>query len=412
MQKTSDKYRDFVRSIFVGIGLGILFAVVFFAGFFIREVVEMPAVFASSSNTDSEDEYFLLPEVQALIDNHYLREQPDFTQRQYAAVRGLLSSLDDRNTFFIEPAVARSESDVLAGTYGGIGTNLSRNEDGFFVLFPFPDGPATEAGVLDNDIIVSINGQGIDVATQQDIIDQMLRGEVGDDNGVEITLRRDGFDEDITLFVPFDVINIPSVLWRVLPNNTQIGYIQVMRFTNRTPDEFLQAIDELNVSNIEALILDLRGNGGGLLNEAVDVAGEFFDGGVVLYERTRNNERIFEAEIGGSVIELPLVVLVNSGTASAAELVAGALQDYGRGLLIGQNTYGKGTIQQIFGLSDTSSIHITSAEWFTPNRNAIDGVGLSPDISMIPDENGRDIEIGEAIRYLQEELGLLEGEGA
>jgi carboxyl-terminal processing protease len=160
----------------------------------------------------------------------------------------------------------------------------------------------------------------------------------------------------------------------------------------------------LSADNIQGLILDLRNNSGGLLQESIDVASVFLDGGIVLYERTKSDERVFEATSVGEVTDLPLVVIVNSGTASAAELVAGAIQDRERGILIGQTTYGKGTIQQIFSLTDGSSIHITSAEWLTPNMNALDGAGLNPDISMIPDENGRDVEIGEALRYLNDLL--------
>lgn len=406
MQKTSDKYRDFQKSIFIGVSFGILLAIVFFAGFFTRNFLDIPSAFASNTTVADDDEsYALLDEVQQLLNSHYLREQPDYTQREYAVIRGLLGALGDRNTFFIEPAVARSESDVLAGTYGGIGVNLSRNAEGNFVLFPFPDGPAIEAGVQDNDVLFAVNGEAITPAMQHDVVDQLLRGEVRDGNGVELTVQRGEDATEETLFVLFDVINIPSVLWRVTQEDQRIGYLQVMRFTNRTPEEVQTALDGLNDANIDALVLDLRGNGGGLLQESVEVASEFLDGGVVLYQQSIDSERTYEATEGGRATEIPMVVLVNGGTASAAELLAGALQDYERGVLIGQLTYGKGTIQQIFPLSDSSSIHITSAEWFTPDHNVIDGVGLQPDIPMIPDENGRDIEIGEAVRYLQEQMG-------
>ena len=413
MQKPSDKYSEFRKSIFIGITMGMLLAIVFFAGFFSRDFLEIPSVFASNTDAtnDGNETYALVDEVQNLLNRHYLREQPEYSQRQYAAIRGVLQSLGDRNTFFIEPAVARSESDVLAGTYGGIGVNLSRNADGNFVLFPFPDGPAIRAGVLDNDVLVSVNGAEITPALQQDAVDQMLRGEVTDESGVELIVRRQiANDEETeeTLFILFDVINIPSVLWRVIQEDSRIGYLQVMRFTSRTPEEVQSALASLNEADIEALILDLRNNGGGLLQESVEVASEFLDGGVVLYQESIDSERTFEATPDGGAINLPLVVLVNGGTASAAELVAGALQDYEQGILMGQTTYGKGTIQQIFPLSDSSSIHVTSAEWFTPDRNVIDGAGLEPDITMIPDENGRDIEIGEAVRYLREQINTAE----
>lgn len=405
MRRTSGTYQEYGRSLLIGALVGAGLALVFTAGFFVRDLVEMPSVFASQSNSlPTENGYLLLDEVQELLNTHYLREQPTFTVREYAAIRGMLSSLGDPNTFFIEPPVAKSESDVLAGTYGGIGANLQRNAAGEFVLYPFPDGPAAARGIKDGDILIAVNGIPLDPAAQPDTVDQMLRGEVKDGSGVEVTVRRGS--ENITIFVIFDVINVPSVLSRILLEDARIGYIQLLRFTSRTPSEVNNAVAWLDENDIQALILDLRNNAGGLLQESVQVASIFLDGGVVLYERTKDGERVFHAETKGQAIDLPLVVLINRGTASASELVAGAIQDRGRGILIGQTTFGKGTIQQIFPLSDSSSIHITSAEWLTPDRHALDGVGLEPDIVMIPDESGRDIEIGEAIHYLQ---GLLDG---
>jgi carboxyl-terminal processing protease len=161
---------------------------------------------------------------------------------------------------------------------------------------------------------------------------------------------------------------------------------------------------DLLESEVEALLLDLRDNGGGLLDESIEVAGEFLDGGVVAYQQTRSSEEAYESDEGGLATNIPLVVLVNNRTASASELVAGAIQDRGRGILVGQQTFGKGTVQQIFTLSDGSSVHITYSEWFTPERSPIAGQGLTPDVVMIPDENGRDVELGEAVRILQQEI--------
>lgn len=395
-----------IQSIGISVGIGILVGIgmtlVFAAGFFLRGFVTMPSAFALASPGENA-QYELLNEVQLLLDNYFLREQPDYTTRQYAAIRGVLTALGDRYTFFIEPPVAQSESDALAGTYGGIGVQLSRNEAGEIQIYPFADGPAYAAGVTDGDILVAVNGEAVMNDQQQDVIDQMLRGEVKEGSGVTITVRKANGQLE-TLFVEFSVINIPSVLWRVLPEADDIGYVQILRFTSRTPDELSEAISSLEQSDISSLVLDLRNNTGGLLQEAVDVANEFLDGKVVVVERSQDRERIFEADAGGIATEFPLVVLVNHTTASASELVAGAIRDHDRGILIGQRTFGKGTVQQIFRLSDQSSIHITSSEWFTPEGTQIDGNGLVPDIEMIPDENGRDVELGEAIRYLQSEI--------
>lgn len=394
----NSRLREYGRSLALGALAGIMMAAIFAAGFFARDFMDTP-VFAQAEG----DHYPLLAEVEGLLNRYYLREIPDETVRQYAAIRGLLEVLGDRNTFFIDPPVAQSESDALAGTYGGIGVQLQRSIEGEYLLFPFEDSPALKAGIREGDVLVQANGQQIDTTIQQDTVDQLMRGEVKPGNGVELTVRQiDGTEE--TLFIEFGVINVPSVVWRVLPEDPRIGYLHILRFTNRTPDETRQALTELRESNIQSVILDLRDNGGGLLQESVEVAGEFLKGGVVLYEQTNSDEKTFTAEQTGLMSDLPMVVLVNGWTASAAELVAGAILDRERAILIGQKTYGKGTIQQIFQLSDKSSIHVTSAEWFTPNRRVLDGVGLEPTIAMIPDESGRDVELGEAIRYLQQQL--------
>lgn len=401
-QKHPAKSNEIRRSILLGLLLGMGIALIFTAGFFFREIAGLPTrVSASASEADS---YALLDEVQALLDRHFVRQQPEISVRQYAAVRGMLTSLEDPYTFFIDPPVAASESDVLAGTYGGIGVQIQRSEAGELVLFPFDDSPALTAGIESGDILRAINGQPVDVTLPQDSIDQMLRGEVRDGNGVEVTVDKMDSGEAYTTFVPFAVINVPSIVWRVLQEEPQIGYVQIMRFTSRTPEELTTAVDGLRDEEIRALVLDLRGNTGGLLQESITVADEFISSGVIVYERDNHGEEAHNATGGGVAVDLPLAVLVNDRTASGAELVAGAIQDSGRGLLIGGTTYGKGTVQQIFPLSDGSSLHVTSSEWFTPNHQPLDQAGLHPDISVEPDPNGLDVDLGEAIRQLQTQL--------
>lgn len=398
MQALSRSVQSYKRSILIGALAGISMAVMFAAGFFFHAIVDFPTVAASAP--DTRDSYPLLDEVQTLLNQHYLRQQPDYIQRQYSAIRGLLGSLNDRYTFFIDPPVAQSESDVLAGTYGGIGVQIQRSETGDILVYPFPDSPAAAAGIREGDVLKAVNDTTVDLTIQQDAVDQMLRGEVKDGNGVKVTVIH-ASGEELTVFIPFAVINVPSVIWRTVPENAELGYIQIVRFTSRTPDELQTAIQELRAADVKGLILDLRNNAGGLLQESIAVASQFVADGAIVYEKTNQHERAINAEAGGLATDMPLAVLVNQGTASAAELVAGAIRDHQRGVLVGQTTYGKGTVQQIFRLSDDSSIHVTSAEWLTPNRNQLDGVGLEPDIPMIPDPNGRDIEMGEAIKALE-----------
>lgn len=390
-----------IRPLLTGALAGVVLALMFFAGFATHAFLG-DNFSGNIGNSAINSEYELLQEVQSLLDHAYLREQPDLVVREYGAIRGLLGTLNEPNTFFIEPPVAQSEADALAGTYGGIGVLLQRNEAGNFVLYPYPDSPAEDAGVQHGAVLVAVNDQRITLEDQPDAVDQLLRGEVREDNGVNLLVEQDDSEEEI--FVPFGVINVPSVVWRVLEEDARIGYVQIFRFTSRTPEELQEALTELINADVEALLLDLRDNGGGLLDESIEVAAEFLDGGVVAYQQTQTTEETFSADTDGLATDLPLIVLVNNRTASASELVAGAIQDRERGILIGQQTFGKGTVQQIFTLSDGSSIHITYAEWFTPNRSPISGQGLLPNVEMIPDENGRDVELGEAVRILQQEL--------
>jgi carboxyl-terminal processing protease len=403
MQEFSRQVRYYRQSILFGALIGIGVGVIFAAGFFFRGFVDLRSASASTSSDDSAG-YPLLDEVQTLLDEHYLRQQPSVKEREYAAIRGVVSSLNDRFTFFVDPPVTQSESDVLAGTYGGIGVLIQRSEKGDLVLHPFKASPAAAAGIEDGDILTAVNKSPVDLQIQPDVLDQMLRGEVKEGSGVEITASKAATGESYTVFVPFAVINVPSVVWRTLPDNPTIGYVQILLFTSRTPDELKTALGDLEQKQVQSLVLDLRNNSGGLLHEAVEVASQFVDGGVVVYEKSNTDEQPLNADSGGLATKLPLVVLVNQGTASAAELVAGAIQDRGRGILVGQTTYGKGTVQQIFRLSDDSSLHITAAEWLTPKHRELDGKGLDPDISMIPDANGRDVELGEAVRQLEKQL--------
>jgi len=387
------------KSIMIGVWIGIGFALAFGSGFLVSSFT-LPITRDGGSNLSAANDYPLLSEVQKLVEGVYLRELPEPSIMEYSAIRGMLEKLGDPTTFFIEPPVAQSEAHALAGTYGGIGVQVKRVESGEFAIYPFDDSPAFEAGFRDEDILMTINDVDVDLTLSNDVVDQMLRGEVIDDNGVKIQIKRDN-NELVEAYIQFEVINIPSVISRVVNDDNRIGYIQILRFTNRTPDELVVELSTLVEQGIQALIIDLRNNGGGLLIESIEVADEFLDTGTIVIEQTRDSREVFTANAGGSLTNIPLAILVNKNTASASELVAGALRDNGRGILIGQVTYGKGTVQQIFPLSDGSSVHITSAEWLTPNEQTIASQGLVPDIVMIPDENGREIEFGEANRYLK-----------
>ena len=391
--------RSIVRPALTGAFIGIGLAVIFFAGFVAREFVNLPYILAP--NDSNSGKYLLLNEVQSILDQRYLREQPDQATREYGAIRGLLSTIDDRYTFFIDPPVAASESDVLAGTYGGIGVQLLRTEQSAIALYPYNDSPANRMGIVNGDVLLRINGQPLDNALSQDAVDQLLRGEVIAGSGVQIVVQRaDGSELDV--FILFEVINVPSVVWRILEQDTRIGYLQIFRFTSRTPEELIEGIDTLVAGGASEFILDLRDNSGGLLQESIDVADQFLDEGLIVSQVSRSETLEYRSTQGGTLIQ-PLMVLVNERTASGAELVAGAIRDNQRGILVGMKTFGKGTVQQIFALSDQSSLHITAAEWFVPSQRPLDKLGIEPDIVVETSADGQDMILLRAIETLVEQ---------
>ena len=389
-------------AIFKGFLLGLGLLVVFFAGFFVRDVLAPTT--PSLVRADPSPSYPLLSEVQGLLETHFLRDLPAQNELEYAAIRGLIGSLNDPYTLFVDPPVARSESDVLAGQYGGIGVQVLHAASGSFELYPFADGPAAQAGIEDGDILLAIGDWVLEPDARLDVIDQAMRGEVGNGNGVTLRVLKRSTEAQTSYDIEFAVIEVPSVVWRQLVEDERLGYLQISRFTSRTPDELQVALEGLRELGLDGWVLDLRNNAGGLLQESIEVADAFLDEGVILYEDSRTAESEFDATPGGLGLDVPLIILVNHSTASAAELVAGALRDDGRAIIIGQRTYGKGSVQLIFPLSDGSSLHVTTAQWFTPSRTQLERNGLEPDISMIPAEDGRDVELEEAVRQLHQQI--------
>jgi carboxyl-terminal processing protease len=357
-----------------------------------------------------------------LVEDRFFGDLPDMQHVTWGAVRGALATLEDPHTTFLEPQPRQREKEDLSGRFGGIGAYVSQREDGSIVLDPMPDLPAEQAGIQQGDVVLQVDETELTPEMTVDEVVALLRGEIG--TLVRVTLRREDRVEPIVVEIRRQEIPSPSVEWRILEEadgtdpdqaggqRARIGYIRVMLFSGRTDAELEEALEALKKEGMTELILDLRGNGGGLLDAAIDVASEFVADGVVAYQvekglggDTSPVDEAFTARRGGNYTQGPLVVLVDGGTASASEIVAGALQDRGRAVLIGQKTFGKGSVQSVHDLSDGSSVHITYAKWLTPNRRQIDGEGLAADLEVIPtDEDrseGRDPQLQRALEYLR-----------
>lgn len=356
--------------------------------------------------TERAEGFSVFWEAWQLAEDHFYGDTSDVQGRTHGAIKGSMEALDDPYTLFVEPQQREREQEELRGSFGGIGAWVERSPDGRVLLTPMEERPAAVAGVLPGDELIAVDGNPVTPEMPFDDILAMVRGPEGEI--VQLTVRREGVEDPLTFEVKRAEIVTPSVSHRL--EAPEIGYIKVSIFGERTDRELRDAVRELRDQGANKFVIDLRDNGGGLLTAAIDVAGEFLDGDVVMYERKSDGEeKTYKAKARGILRNEPVVFLVNGSTASASEIVAGAIQDYERGTLIGTETFGKASVQLIFDLSDGSSVHITNARWLTPNRQEIDQVGLTPDIEvpLSPEdrEAGRDPQLERAIEHLLENDG-------
>lgn len=354
----------------------------YWAGFLAFFVPDSVPVITPPPRAEEPEQFEVFWETWQIVEEGFDGPIPSPQEVTYGAILGLLDALDDPNTFFNEPPARQAEEERLQGRHGGVGledpTQLTLSQGLLTVEAPLEGSPAQRAGILPGDVILAIDTTPAEGLSLEEAI-SLLRGPAG--TTVVLTIARSGSAEPLVFHLVREEIPTPSVTFNVLEDN--IGYVKIMLFGERTGQEIRQALQELERQGAEGYVLDLRDNPGGIVEAAVEVASQFIPEGVVLYQVAGSGEeQPFNALSGGLATRSPLVVLVNSGTASAAEIVAGAVQDRGRALLIGEATFGKGTVQNIHELSDGSSIHVTFAHWLTPNRYQIEGQGLTPDIPV------------------------------
>lgn len=343
----------------------------------------------------------LVEEARVKLKTHYLRTLPETLVLERGMIRGMLEALDDPYSVYIEPAGHELETDTLAGEYGGIGASLFFDMEGSVRLVPTAGGPADQAGLIEGDLLLEVDGVGVSEFSDINAITASIRGPAG--TRVKLTLApRSSADGRFVVEIVRAVIDLPSATGYLLPEDENVGVIAVSVFSEKTRDEILREYRDLVTRGATAFVLDLRGNGGGLLESAVSVSRLFMQPGLIVVEHRRQAaEKSFSAESPGELAEIPLVVLVDGGTASAAEVVAAALQQSGRAPLIGVRTFGKGSVQVILPLSDGSSLHVTSAEWFTPHAQTLDGLGLEPDIDVERAQDGSDTPLSAAREWLR-----------
>ncbi|MDD2762607.1 MAG: S41 family peptidase [Opitutaceae bacterium] len=328
--------------------------------------------------------------VLSLVGRNYVEERDaDYDKLTRAALEGMLKSLDPHSEF-LKAAGYRELREEMDGKFGGIGVQVERRGGRVIVIAPIADTPSERAGIRRGDEIVKVDGQSIDRLGLDKIIER-LRGKPG--TRVNVTLFRPAPKETIELALIREVIKVESVRDVHLLAD-RIGYIQLTQFSEHTGAEFKEALQQLQAGGAQALILDLRNNPGGLLDAAVDVAEPFFrPGELIVYTqgRTADSREEFRAGAAAGGLNLPIVLLVNSGTASAAEVVAGALKDTARAAVVGETTFGKGSVQTIFRLKNGEALRLTTARYYTPGGVSINEKGIEPQVpvTVSPEDEAR-----------------------
>jgi carboxyl-terminal processing protease len=312
----------------------------------------------------------------------------------------MLNSLGDPYSMFLEPAQQALDADRLKGEFEGIGVELGLEQGRLVVASVYPGSPADGAGIRLGDMVVSVDNTAA-AGLAADEVQLLLRGPVG--SAVQIILQRDA-EGLITFEIERRRIQVPSLTWELL--SPEIGYVHIRCFSDRTSQELAQALRDLDESGTQALILDLRGNGGGVVDAALGVLDQLLGKGIAYRELgTGGTEIRWSVPFNPEAVDWPLAVLVDAATASSAEIVAAAIQDDARGLLYGQKTFGKGSVQAIFPLDDGSSLHLTVAHWLSSDGGTIEGIGLLPDV-VIDTEHGQEKELAlqAALNDLQSSL--------
>ena len=325
---------------------------------------------------------WLLRQVRYIIESYQVDADTKPAKEEdllHGAARGMVEAWKDPYTRFVSPSQLKDEEIELEGKYGGLGMYIGDRDGQILVISPMEDSPAERAGLKPKDQIVKVDNEVV-IGWTSDRVVQKLRGEP--DTKVTVWVRREGEDELLEFSITREIIKLHSVRYEMLSDD--IGYLKLTQFKHSTADESRNAVRDMLRKGMRALILDLRNNGGGLLDASVKISSMFLQNGLIVETKGRSeraNEKYY-ANKNYYQTNLPMTVLINGGSASASEIVAGALNDRGRAKLIGEKSFGKGSVQTLFPLTDGSGVYVTIARYYTPSGKVIDHVGLSPDIEV------------------------------
>lgn len=321
----------------------------------------------------------------------------DYNNLVESAIKGMLSNLNDSYSSYMSKDSASEFSDSLDGQFEGVGMQITIQDGVLTVIMPLQDSPALLAGIKVGDKVVAIDGISTD-GMSLDKASELIKGKSGSMVVIDV-IHQNGNPERFK--VTRGLIEYSGLSYSI--KNNEVGYIKMEKFSGNTDFYFKKAIDDLLNKKVSSLIIDLRGNPGGYLDSVVAISDYWLDGKVILKEVFRDgNTRSINSQEGAILKDMKTVVLINSGSASASEILAGALQDYKLATIIGQKSYGKGSVQELLKLEDGSSIKVTTAKWFTPNGNSIDQNGIDPDIEILPSQDSNtDSQLERALEFIK-----------
>lgn len=377
-----------------GAALGLM-AVVYFGGQFLTQM-NIPLPFGMESTAK-------IRQIEKTLDTYYV-EDYDKELAKELMYTGLVAGVGDPYTYYLSAESLAEQMEKNSGHFVGIGVEIYAGDDGYIVVSSVtPGGPAEAAGILAEDKITEVDGESITGKTAAEV-SALVKGKAGTD--VTLTLFRESTGEVLEKTVTRQDIQVKTVSWRMMEDN--IGYIAITNFRENTYSQFKEALDALEAEGMEKLVLDLRNNTGGLVKSAHEIGEELLPEGIMVYTMDKEGNR--EDTLCDDVYnDVPLVVLVNENSASAAEILAGAIQDTGRGELIGTTTFGKGLVQRLFTLPDGSGLNVTIQKYYTPKGTSIHGVGITPDYEVeLPEEYAQQPNIpAEADTQLQKAVEVL-----
>ena len=370
-----------------------------------RQDRDSPSAVATLPN-DVPQEFAKIFEVWSTLKrDHFSADSLDAETLSVGAVRGMLEALDDPYASYLTSQQYSTESQDFEGFFEGIGAEVSIRDGEIIIVAPIPDTPADEAGVLPGDVILMIDGESTEGYSLLDAVSK-IRGQKGEP--VVLLIRRRTGGDPVELTIVRGVIEIKSVSLKMLVG--RIAHLRITSFTATTDDEVTEVLERINRLQARGLILDLRNNPGGLLRPVMNVTSQFLEDGLVLYEIDGDGKRRdWKVVSGGLARDIPMVVLVNEFSASGSEVLAGAIIDRQRATVLGEKTFGKGSVNTLRELSDGSGLYFTTARWYTPDGTLIEGKGLEPDLVVTqPEDDPEDIQFDRALEVLESELGALE----